>query len=315
LLSEQTFFLQIYLKLGIPRNHLLIHITHPESIIFIILQDSQVFHLNYNIQSMNLHNLTEEDFNKILSYKKLLLSNASVLAKLDPNDYYWKELQDDKLLSRNGIFLESNMISSWIGETRKPLRILEIGTRAGGSLIALLSVYNKADFDKIEEIVSFDMWREYVSTTSLASFVSKLMNKKRNINVSERFTKYFGGFIEKASTNKVRNNLKAFNIASNKIKFISGDSTITVPGYFKANPDKEYDYILVDGGHDEKTASIDLENVVRHVAKNGIILFDDIMPESYNLIGVWNEFKKKYQNDFDFFEIHHRKGAAFAIKK
>jgi len=263
----------------------------------------------------NLHNLDEKDFQAILGYKDLLISNAKKLALLDPNDYYWKELSEQTGLVRDGMFLESNMVESWVAATRKPRRILEIGTRAGGSLIALLCVYSKSDYENVEEILSFDMWREYVSTTPLATFLSKLMGKKRNINISERFTKWMGSYIEKASTGKVLKNPAAFNIPTGKIKFISGDSTITVPEYFAKNPGKKFDYILVDGGHTVDIATKDLDNVVAHVDKGGIILFDDTMPESYNLIGVWNKFKEKNRDDFYFFEIRSRKGIAFAIKK
>ena len=263
----------------------------------------------------NLHNLDEKDFQKILSYKSLLLSNGEKLKKLDPNDNYWQFITDEASLTRNGVFFETNMLSSWIGETRKPGRILEIGTRTGGSLIALLCNYSKTDFDNTEEILSFDMWREYVSTTPFSAFLSKLLGKKRNINISERFTKWVGNYVEKASTDKVRKNLAAFNIPAEKIKFISGDSTVKVPEYFAKNPDKKFDYILVDGGHDEITATKDLDNVVEHINKGGSILFDDIMPESYNLIGVWNKFKEKHKDEFDFYQINHRKGAAFAVKK
>jgi predicted O-methyltransferase YrrM len=263
----------------------------------------------------SLHNLAEKDFRDILKYKDLLLANGKKLAKLDPNDYYWQDLSNESTLSRNGIFLESNMVESWIGATRKPKRILEIGTRAGGSLIALLCVYSKSDFENIEEVLSFDMWREYVSTTPFATMLSKLMGKKRNINISERFTKWVGNYVEKASTDKVRRNLAAFSIPTGKIKFISGDSTVTIPEYFTKNPAEKFDYILVDGGHDIDTATKDLDNVVAHAASGGVILFDDIMPESYNLIGVWNKFKEKNKTNFDFFEIHHRKGIGFAIRK
>ena len=261
-----------------------------------------------------MHNLATTDFEKILSYKEQLLSNAAKLHRQDPNDHYWKYLSDESSLARDGLFLESNMVSMWIGDTRKPKRILEIGTRTGGSLIALLCNYTPADYNAIECILSFDMWREYVSTTPLMAFLSKLRGKKSHMNVSERYTKHFGGYILRKSTNKVRKNLKLFNIPSDKINFISGDSKIMVPEYFKAHPEERFDYILVDGGHDEHTAYTDLENVAGHVLPGGIILFDDIM-DSYNLIGVWNRFKETHSGEFDYFEIKHRKGIAWAIKK
>lgn len=261
------------------------------------------------------HNLIAEDFEKILSYKDILKENAAKLIKLDPNDVYWQDIVDPVRLERGGIFLETNMVSSWIGDTMKPLSILEIGTRTGGSLIALLCLYNEEELKKVREIVSFDMWREYISTTPLSTIISKILGKKRNINISERVTWFMGGYIERHAINKVKRNLKAFNIPSDKINFVSGDSKVSVPEFFRKYPDKKYDYILVDGGHDELTAITDLENVVNHVNPKGIILFDDIMPESYNLINVWNKFKEKHKNDFDFFEIYHRKGTAFAVKK
>lgn len=262
-----------------------------------------------------MHNLNEANFKQVLSYKDLLINNARKLIKLDPNDDYWKALVDEKIYTRNGLFIETDMVISWIGATYKPKHILEIGTRTGGSLVALMSVYPKADLDNIQEIVSFDMWREYVSTTPLSNFISKLLKRKTNINISERYTWMLGSMVEKNAQSKVKKNLKAFNIPVDKIKFISGDSKLTVPKYFSENPTKKFDYILVDGGHDEDTAMKDLENIVSYVEKGGVVVFDDIMPESYNLIGVWNKFKDKHSNEFDFYEILHRKGMAWAIKK
>jgi hypothetical protein len=146
------------------------------------------------------------------------------------------------------------------------------------------------------------------------AFISRLRRRRSHLNISERYTKYFGKYIQRKSTGKVRRNLKLFNIPSDKIRFISGDSKHTVPEYFSAHPEEKFDYILVDGGHDEFTALTDLENVASYVSPGGIVLFDDIM-DSYNLIGVWNKFKEIHKDEFDFFEIMHRKGVAWAIKK
>ncbi|MBI2270102.1 MAG: class I SAM-dependent methyltransferase [Bacteroidetes bacterium] len=262
-----------------------------------------------------IHNLSTIEFEQILSYKYLLLKNSSKLRTLDSNDYYWKELGIPKKLIRNGIFLETGMVISWIGSQRKPKKILEIGTRTGGSLIALLSVYKPEDKVEIEEILSFDLWREYISTTWVSSLLTKLLRKDSNINISMRYTRLINKILQNKAVKKVKKNLALFGINIDKIKFISGDSKKTVPDYFKMNPNKKFDYILVDGAHDELTAFIDLENIVNHTTENGIIVFDDIGPESYKLIGVWNKFKAKHIGEFDFFEIHHRKGIAWAVKK
>ena len=114
--------------------------------------------------------------------------------------------------------------------------------------------------------------------------------------------------------------LASFNRSSRKttrpcLVDIFSDSKKTVPEYFHNNPNKLFDYILVDGGHDKKTAGTDLENISDHVAKGGIVIFDDIGPESYKLIDVWEAFKKKHENEFTFYEKYHRKGVAWAFRR
>ncbi|MFH1004706.1 MAG: class I SAM-dependent methyltransferase [Bacteroidota bacterium] len=259
---------------------------------------------------------SQEIMDKIISQKNTFLKNVSLLRKLDPHDDYWRMLCDVDAFTHNNIFLESGMVIMWIGCEYKPKRILEIGTRTGGSLISLLCTYSQNDFKKIEEIVSFDLWREYFSVTPLASFISKIFGKKRNINVSpKRLEKIHGKIIERQAINKVRKNLSAFLIPSDKINFISGDSKKKVPTFFAMYPQKKFDYILVDGGHDEVTAYTDLKNIVDYCDKQGVIIFDDIAPESYNLLGVWEKFKSEHKEQFDFYEIMHRKGIAWAIRK
>lgn len=257
------------------------------------------------------HNVDKKDFEQILSYGKLFKENVRKLAQTDPYDDYWK----DSGKENSTIVVNCNTVSSWIGDTRHPRRIMEIGTRTGGSLIALLCLYKKEDFEKVDEVISFDMWREYWNTTPLYTFLSKILKKdKWSITIMQRFGKMLGNYIKRTATGKVRSNLKKFNIPTDKLQFISGDSKITVPEYFKQNPAKKFDYILVDGAHDELTAGIDLNNVVAHIDKNGVILFDDITG-TYKLLGVWNKFKEQHSGEFDFFEILHGKGVAFAVKK
>ncbi|MBS1570218.1 MAG: class I SAM-dependent methyltransferase [Bacteroidetes bacterium] len=253
--------------------------------------------------------------NAILAERDGFLRNAGRLRQADPNDPYWQDLATPEKYTRGGQFLETGMLISWLGRTRKPKRILEIGTRTGGSLISLLHGYSAAEQAAVQEVLSFDMWREYVSTTPFASFVSKLLGKDRNINVSERFTGLIRGSITNMATRKVQDNLRLFGIATDRITFISGDSKTTVPGFFKDHPQRLFDYILVDGGHDVGTAHQDLENVVGHCDVGGVIVFDDIAPESYGLLPVWERFQEAHRDEFDFQVIMHRKGMAWAVRK
>ena len=220
--------------------------------------------------------ITEE----ITGTTPFVLSNFRMLRKLDPNDHYWSLVEDTNRLTVNGVFIETAMVVSWIGKTYRPRRILEIGTRTGGSLIALLTNYQ--DFSNVE-VLSFDLWREYVSTTFISSKITKLKSKDSprsenagNINISEKKLRHFFSLIRNLSIKKVKRNLEYFNIPSGIIKFISGDSKVTVPAYFKDHPDEKFDYILVDGAHEKETDFIDLKNIADRVAVNGIGVCDDI---------------------------------------
>jgi predicted O-methyltransferase YrrM len=256
---------------------------------------------------------------EIICTTPFVLNNFRLLRKIDPNDHYWSLFSDPGKLTINDVFIETAMVISWIGCTFQPKKILEIGTRTGGSLIALLTNYQ--DFRDIE-VVSFDLWREYISTTFISKKITNLKSKNEtkgeiigNINISEKKLRPFFSLIRNLSINKVRKNLDYFNIPSSIITFISGDSKKTIPFYFEKFPEKKFDYILVDGAHDKETAFIDLQNIADHVAEQGIIVFDDISDLSYNLMDVWTHFKQLQQDKFDFIEIDCRKGIGLAFKK
>jgi len=256
---------------------------------------------------------------EIISTTPFVLNNFRLLRKLDPNDHYWSMFTNTGRLTVNDVFIETAMVISWIGCTFKPQKILEIGTRTGGSLISLLSNYQ--DFKNIE-VVSFDLWREYVSTTFISRKITNLKSKMKNaseivgnINISEKKLKPFFSLIRNLSINKVRRNLDYFNIPGSIVTFISGDSKKTVPAYFEKHPEKKFDYVLVDGAHDKETAFTDLQNIADHVADKGIIVFDDISDLSYNLMDVWSRFKELQQDRFEFLEIDCRKGIGLAFKK
>lgn len=63
----------------------------------------------------------------------------------------------------------------------------------------------------------------------------------------------------------------------NRHNLILGDSTVTVPQYINDNPDKTFDLIFIDGGHDYRIANADLENCKRLAHKDTIVILDDTM--------------------------------------
>ena len=50
------------------------------------------------------------------------------------------------------------------------------------------------------------------------------------------------------------------------------------------------------------------------VAPGGILIFDDIGPESYRLLPVWREFQAQHAGEFEWFEKQWRKGVAWAMR-
>jgi len=232
--------------------------------------------------------------NEIETRKDFVLANYRKLRQYDKHDHYWSDLL---ALAKHNYFFETSMVINWIGTTYAPRRILEIGIRTGGSLISLLSSYDS--LDNVEG-VSFDLWVEFGSTTFLPCRVNKRFPPDLNKYMAIR---------------KVKKNLSRLNIPMGMIPFISGDSKQTVPHYFQSNPGKPFDYARVDGAHDRKTSITDLGNVAPHISSGGIIVFDDIGPESFKLIDVWEQFKESHSGEYDFFEKFNRKEIAWAFKK
>lgn len=202
-----------------------------------------------------------------------VLNNVRILAPHNRRDNYYAELMR---LAEQPYFFETYQVILWAGLRLQPRRILEIGTRNGGSLVQLLSAYHR--FAGLS-VVSFDLWREV------------------------------------GSPRGVRGNLKRLNIPSDFIEFVSGDSTVTVPQWKQRHPGAQFDYVLVDGGHAVTIASTDLRNVADLVAPGGILIFDDIGPESYRLLPVWREFQAAHDGQFDWYEKQWRKGVAWAIRR
>jgi hypothetical protein len=175
-------------------------------------------------------------------------------------------------------FFDQYCLGFWWGLTYNPKNILEIGSRTGLSICQLLS--GCVDFDG-KRVVLFDLWNDGLSNPELI----------------KKYLDHLAIPIEP--------------------EFYQGDSLLTVPEFKKTNNDK-FDYILVDGAHCDEVASIDLENVVDLVEKNGVIVFDDISAtiesDGFDLKPTWERFKEKHFDEFIWREDPAGKGTAWAIK-
>jgi len=215
----------------------------------------------------------------------------------------WENNKDDTYFDPDHLDnFDYRFMISWLGKTYKPEKILEIGTRSGCSLGCLLHSYDS--YNNVE-VFSFDLWREYE--------LNILKNKKIS-SITSKFIPF--QIKKKLAQNRVLRNLRYMNVETDElnINFFDGDSRCNVPNFFEKNNNIKLDYALVDGGHDKTTAWCDLMNVVNHVKNGGILVFDDLI-DNYNLITVWNDFKKYFNKSFDFYDFMVSKGFAYAIRK
>ncbi len=214
-----------------------------------------------------------------------VMNNIRILARHDRDDNYYRELAQ---LAKAEYFFETYQVILWAGLRLRPRRVLEIGTRNGGSLVQLLSAFHTYEGMRV---VTFDLFRELTG-------LSKHLRLGRIVGPM-----------------RVRRNLRRLNIPTDFIEFVVGDSRETVPAWKRKHLGEQFDYVLVDGGHERAVARADLANVADLIAADGILIFDDIGPESYQLIDVWEEFRAAHEGQFQWYEKRWRKGVAWAIRQ
>ena len=156
---------------------------------------------------------------------------------------------------------------------------MEIGVRRGRSMSIVASQRNEV------KMFGFDMWiKDYVGTE----------------NPGKQF---------------VLNELKKVG-HSGPVKFIDGDSKITVPKFFVENPNLYFDLITVDGDHSLNGAKTDLRNVRDRLKIGGILVFDDISSHEHPYLQkLWNREIKNKKNFYTCEFTNLGLGVAFAIRK
>lgn len=161
----------------------------------------------------------------------------------------------------------------------RPARYLEIGVRTGRSVCTVARAFPDVD------IHAFDMWIQG----------------------------YAG--MENPGPAFVRRELQKHGHRGT-VRFIDGDSHVTLPAFFRENPGLEFNLITVDGDHSEAGAADDLGQVIPRLAVGGILVMDDIAhPAHPYLLKVWRDAVARHPGlvTHEFTELGY--GVAFAIKK
>jgi len=210
------------------------------------------------------------------------------LESIDKHDKYWKKFLTELNPNTDYNFHLYHLIN-WIGYHHRPKQVLDIGVRSGGSLIVLLDSYNF--FKNNVKVYGFDIWDSY-----------------NPLHIPHFMDNYFTGLRQYLYLRYLKRNLRNMCIPLDIFSFYAGDSKKTIPKFLDDNPDLFFDYILVDGGKDKFTAYMDLMNTYVRLKKGGVLIFDDIHPHNCDLVTIWNVFKKKYKDDFHFYEYLSDKG-------
>lgn len=160
----------------------------------------------------------------------------------------------------------------------QPRQYLEIGVRRGHSMAMVLTQTPTC------EVVGFDMWIE-------------------NYAGLDNPGKAFVG------TQLGRVGIEAL------VQFVDGDSSRTVPEFFRGHPDAYFDLITVDGDHSARGAELDLAHVLPRVTVGGAVVFDDINNPSHpELRQVWAQVMRAHPefSSWTFDEVGF--GVAFAVR-
>jgi predicted O-methyltransferase YrrM len=205
-----------------------------------------------------------------------IFNTMRILKRLNPGDTYLEAYKGH--LSRNpGKFFDTYCLLWQIGAEVAPGRILEIGTRTGISLCQLLSSY--VDINVIQRVVSIDPYDHFTSPAL------------------------------------VRANLKYLNIPTDKMEFIVGKSQDELPKLYESG--ERFNLILVDGDHSREACRNDMELSHKLLEPGGIMLVDDLSnaPGECGLIVVFDAFKEKHKEEYDYGVNLTGKGIGWCIKK
>ena len=129
-------------------------------------------------------------------------------------------------------------------------RIIEIGTFAGRSAVAMINAARSVD-DRIDNVYyhGFDLW-EQMTEEIHAHEVSKKPPSKHMVEMH----------LKRTGAN---------------INLYQGDTKETLPEFVRNNPVPNPDFVFIDGGHSFETVASDWENVQKIAGPRTVLVLDD----------------------------------------
>jgi len=212
-------------------------------------------------------------------------SNEAVLQVLrdlkgyNPGDPYLENYQGHIAKWGDRFYDIYHFIWEWFSE-HAPRRILEIGTWTGDSLGQMLRAHPAPE--SIELLITCDLFDRAETNPSI------VQRNMLQLGITESVV--------------------------NRIGFLMGKSQEEIP---ESLPEyKQFDFILVDGAHyPPELPRRDLDNCAPLVAKDGVIVMDDLAPDGMNLDAIWQAWKADQDANWEFFENYDGKGFGYGVRK
>lgn len=190
-----------------------------------------------------------------------------------------RPMPDDQLLTSLGLYMRSSALAKilFVNELYEhivniPGVIMEFGTWWGQNLVLfenLRAIYEP--FNQNRRIIGFDTFKGYLQVSD--KDVKGETIKEGGYTVSKGYQDYLNQILSYHEKNNILSNIK-------KHAIIAGDASVTLPKFFKDNPETIVALAYFDIALYEPTKKC-LEALKPHLIRGSVIMFDELNSREY----------------------------------
>lgn len=190
-----------------------------------------------------------------------------------------RPMPDDQLLTSLGLYMRSSVLAKilFVNELYEhivniPGVIMEFGTWWGQNLVLfenLRAIYEP--FNQNRRIIGFDTFKGYLQVSD--KDVKGETIKEGGYTVSKGYQDYLNQILSYHEKNNILSNIK-------KHAIIAGDASVTLPKFFKDNPETIVALAYFDIALYEPTKKC-LEALKPHLIRGSVIMFDELNSREY----------------------------------